>query len=179
MKIFHWRSESTAGFHLADHRNGLRSFEQTKVECVCWSKTRRGPRRRGTTKGGRGRGGEWATLSDEPASREIDSSILCAAARGLVPPWNPSNEFPRSPNTGRPHHLPPLTFSKILSRFPSLLADTSSFLANDTTIKKCRICENVRTSVMESLMKILIFSIYGDDGRGRWFGVVTSRSRWR
>lgn len=39
----------------------------------------------GTTKGGRGRGGEWATLSDEPASREIDSSILCAAARGLVP----------------------------------------------------------------------------------------------
>lgn len=32
----------------------------------------------------RGRG--WATLSDEPASREIDSSILCAAARGLVLP---------------------------------------------------------------------------------------------
>lgn len=64
----------------------------------------------------------------------------------------------------------PITF--LHSLFPrffqdSLLADTSSFLANDTTIKKCRICENVRASVMESLMKILIFSIYGDDGRGR------------
>lgn len=45
---------------------------------TCWSKTR------GTTKGRRGRG--RAALSDEPASREIDSSILCAAARGLVPP---------------------------------------------------------------------------------------------
>lgn len=30
-------------------------------------------------------GGGWFALSGEPTSCEIDSSILCAVARGLVP----------------------------------------------------------------------------------------------
>jgi len=32
-----------------------------------------------------GEGGGWFALSGEPTSCEIDSSILCAVARGLVP----------------------------------------------------------------------------------------------
>lgn len=66
-------------FLAADNRNGYKIVRADEGRIVEDEVTARGAKRRDVRRGGR------FALSGEPTSREIDSSILCAVARGLVP----------------------------------------------------------------------------------------------